>query len=105
MFPLIPILQQQGAQIDVRKLMEQVAKLSNLDELREIITFAEPIPGEPPKGGDSQPTFKPATTTRRYERVNRPGATRSGKDDAMSRILMGAGVQKSEAAAIGRPTT
>ena len=36
-------------------------------------------------------------TTRNYVRENRSGATQQGKDDAMSRILMGADVQPAEA--------
>ncbi len=104
-FPALPMIQQQGGQLDYRKLMELVARLSNVDELRGLINFGEPVQGEPQQGGDANPVLKPANTTRTYERVSRPGATRAGKDDAMSRILMGAGVQSSEAAAIGRPTS
>jgi hypothetical protein len=104
-FPMLPILQQQGAQIDVRRLLELVAKLADVDELRELVVFGEPIQGEPQQGGDPSASFKPAHTTRTYERVNRPGATRHGKDDVMSRLLMGGGVQQSEAASLGRPTT
>lgn len=103
--PAMPMIQAQGGSVDVRKLMEVLSKLANVDELRELIVFGEPIPGDPQQGGSGAPSFKPANTTRTYERVNRPGATRSGKDDAMSRILMGAGVQQSEAAAVGRPTS
>ncbi len=43
----------------------------------------------------------PNNTTRTYERVNKPGATRSGKDDVMSRLLMGGNVQQAEGAALG----
>lgn len=104
-FPLLPVIQQQGGVLDVQELLRIVAELGNVDELRNIVRFGEPIPGDPQQGGSEQPSFKPTTTTRRYERVNRPGATRAGKDDAMSRLLMGGGVQASEAAAIGRPST
>lgn len=104
-FPLLPVMQQQGVSIDFRKLFSTVAKLSNLTELGELFVFGEPLEGTPQQGGSSTPSFKPAETKRTYERVNRPGATRHGKDDALSRILMGGGVQQSEAAAIGRPST
>ncbi len=100
--PLLPQLQQQGGQVNVSKLLEIVAKLSNVDELREIVQFTEPIPGEQQQGGQPTPTFKPANTTRNYVRHSRPGATRHGKDDVMARLLMGSGVQQSEAAALGR---
>ena len=104
-FPLLPVMQQQGVAIDFRKLFGTVSRLSNLSELGELFVFGEPLQGDPQQGGSSTPSFKPAETKRTYERVNRPGATRHGKDDAMSRILMGGGVQRSEAAAIGRPST
>lgn len=104
-FPMLPIMQQQGASLDVRKLIEFVSRFGNVDELRELVVFGEPIPGDPAQGGDAMASFKPAQTKRTYERVNRPGATRAGKDDVMSRILMGGSVQGSEAASIGRPTT
>ena len=100
--PLLPLLQQQGVQLDGRKLFETIARLSNLDELRDVLTFSEPIPGLPQQGGAEAPSFKPSHTTRTYERVNRPGATRHGKDDVLTRMLMGGGVQQSEAAALGR---
>lgn len=103
--PMLPMLQQQGGHIDVQKLLALVGKLSNVDEIRELVVFAEPTPGVPQQGGSPEPSFKPANTTRTYVRTNRPGATRHGKDDAMARLLMGANVQDAEAAAIGRPVS
>lgn len=101
-FPALPLIQAQGGTIDFRKLIELIGRLSNLPELKELVVFSEPIIGDPQAGGEELPGFKPAQTKRTYERVNRPGATRHGKDDALSRLLMGGGVQQSEAAAIGR---
>ena len=101
-FPALPMIQAQGGQLDFKKLLEMVGKLSNMQELSDLITFAEPSVGDPVREGGNQPVRMPANTTRTYERVNRPGATRHGKDDVMSRILMGSGVQQSEAAALGR---
>jgi hypothetical protein len=103
-FPVLPQIQEQGGQIDFKKLIEMIGRLGNIDELRSIVTFQEPIQGKPQQGGDANPSMKPAHTTRTYERVNRPGATRAGKDGAMSRLLMGSKVQGAEAAALGRPT-
>ena len=100
-FPAAPLIKEQGGEIDFQKLMSNVAKLGNIPELNDIVVFREP-PEEPQEKGSSEPTRMPANTTRTYERVNRPGATRSGKDDVMSRLLMGSKVQDSEAASIGR---
>jgi hypothetical protein len=102
-YPVLPLLQQQGGQIDFRALLDLIGSLANIPELSELVTFGEP-PEEQAAAGNPSPTTMPAHTTRTYERVNRPGATRSGKDDVMSRVLMGAGVQGSEMAAMGRRT-
>ena len=101
-FPNLPMIQQQGGQIDFRELLALIAKLANIDELKTLLRFQEPLPDQPMAGGNPTPSTMPAHTTRTYERVNRPGATRSGKDDVMSRLLMGSGVQQAEAASIGR---
>jgi len=105
-FPMLPVLQEQGGMIDLKTLMALVAKLSNVPELNDIVTFQEPQE-TPPEQGNAEPerVKKSAVTTRTYERVNRPGATRQGKDDVMTRLLMGGNVQESEAAAVGRPVT
>jgi len=101
--PLLPIIQQQGGQVDVEKLLELIGRLSNLPELAALIKFQEQSPEQQQQPvGNSQPTLRPANTTHTNVRVNRPGATRHGKDDVMSRLLMGSGVQSSEAAGLGR---
>jgi len=102
-FPVLPAMREQGGQIDFRELMSTISKLANLPELKSLIQFGEPLPDQPMAGNPS-PTLKPTHTTRTYERVNRPGATRHGKDDVLSRLLMGGGVQQSEAASLGRTT-
>ena len=52
-----------------------------------------------------QPPQKMGGTTRHIsERVNRPGATRSGKDAALMQTLLGGNPQQAELAAIRRPT-
>jgi hypothetical protein len=106
-FPVMDGVMQQGGQIDFKRLVEIISDLGNVPELNDIVVFAEP-PNEPAVVGNSNPgggAAKPAHTTRTYERVNRPGATRAGKDDVMSRLLMGGKVQGAEAAALGRGNT
>ena len=100
-FPVLPMLQEQGGMIDFKELMVLIARLSNLPELADIVKFGEPMQSQP-EHGNGIPAMKPANTTRTYERVNRPGATRHGKDDVMSRVLMGSKVQPSEGAALTR---
>lgn len=97
--PLMPIFERQGGQIDLKELTEQISRLANLPELKDIIRFGTPMLSQPEQGN---PNPMPANTKRTYERVNRPGATRHGKDDVMSRLLMGGNVQPAEGAAMTR---
>jgi hypothetical protein len=101
--PLMPLIEQQGGTFDVKFLLEQVAELSNLPAVAELVKFQGDVPmiqGGPQ--GNPSPSFKPAQTHRTYERINRPGATRQGRNSAMSQLLMGGNVQKAEKEAIGR---
>lgn len=106
-YPILPQLQQQGGQIDFKKLIELIARLGNVSELEEVVYFQDPYDVVPVEAEGEQPALsgsKPANTTRTYERVNRPGATRHGKDDVLTRALLGIGVQDSEMDAVSRPT-
>lgn len=103
--PLTPFFQAQGLTIDVRRLNELVADYSNLPELEQLIISIDPNAAAPEgagPAGNPTPVGKPANTHRTYERINRPGATRAGKDSALSQVLLGGGVQPSESAAAGR---
>lgn len=101
-FPLLPTLQQQGVQMDFQKLIAMFARYSNMPELHELLIMGEAIQ-QPGVQGSSEPTkVAPASTTRRYIRENRPGATRAGKDHVMSQLLMGGNAQPAEKAALFR---
>lgn len=104
--PLLPQIEMAGGQIDFKALLDHVARFGDVPELGDIVRFADRDMGGQPvaAGANAQPTAaaRPAHTTRTYERVNRPGATRHGKDDVLSRLLMGGKVQMSEAASLGR---
>lgn len=94
-----PLLQQQGQIPDVKAFLTKLAHLYRFDGLEEFIKASQ---RQPEAQQAQQQQGMPAQTTRTYERVNKPGATRGGKDDVMARVLMGAGVQGSEAAAMNR---
>jgi hypothetical protein len=104
-FPALPMFEQQGGQLDLKELISLLSELGNIPELNDVVKFKSMDPEERPiqAQGAATPTRMPATTTRRYERISRPGATRQGKDDVMTRALMGIGVQGSEMATLGRP--
>ena len=85
--------------LNAKGIYELALKFGGLEsEMEEIVMF---LSDTSEAGGQGQPA-QPTSTTRTNVRVNRPGATRQGKDDAMGRILMGAGVQDGEAAALSR---
>lgn len=104
--PMMPFLQQQGMTIDVQRLIDIASDYVNLPELSQIIV---PVSGEsnnpelrPTGNPEPQTAGKPAETKRTYERVNRPGATRVGKDMALMQTLLGGNAQKSEKESIFR---
>jgi len=78
--PLAPMLQQSGAMFDVNAYLQKKAKLMDMPDLQDIVTFANP-PGEDPEasGGGDQLTSKPAETKRTYERVSRGGDTANNR--------------------------
>jgi len=99
--PLLPMMQAQGITLDIEALMKKISELGNLPELQEILIYSNPNHEQEPVG---ELPAKPATTTRRYERVNRPGATNQGKSQIMQQALFGGNPQKSEKAAVFRQT-
>jgi hypothetical protein len=103
--PLMPFFEQQGRMIDVDRLNKMIADYSNLPELEQLIVAMDPEQREQIAGPQGNSMPMPAQMKRTYERVNRPGATRVGKDMALVQTLMGGNVQPSEAAAIGRGST
>lgn len=99
--PLIPMMQQQGIGLNLEALFKKIGKLANLTELDEILVYQNPtIQNEPV--GEAPP--KAQTTTRRYERINRPGATNQGKSQILQQALLGSKPQAAELASMFRPT-
>jgi hypothetical protein len=101
--PLGQQMQAQGMGVNFEGLFRTLAKYDNLDDLDDLIIFMQQQMQQP--GPVGQPPAKAAMTTRRYERVNRPGATRQGADQALISSLMGGNPQQAELEAIGRPQT
>ena len=98
--PMLPMLQEQGTTIDLEKLLRIVGKYSRLDELNEIIRFQQPSQREqrgPTGGGGERPRQAPVTR-RENVRINKSSRTQRGTDAAFAQLLMGGGVQNSEAA-------
>lgn len=100
--PMMPFMSQQGIMVNFEALFKTFSKYGNLPELNDILIYTMPLMEQAMPVGE--PPTKSPITKRTYERVNRPGATRHGKDDAMTRLLMGSKIQNAEASAITSPT-
>jgi hypothetical protein len=100
--PYAQLLQQQGIAINFKGLLEIIARYGNLPELNEILISQEPILSD--MGQPASAAAKGPVTKRTYERINRPGATRQGKDAAMVNLLMGGKSQPAETAQLARST-
>lgn len=98
--PSLPMIEATGNTFEVQILFDMVAKYADFPELKELITWGNPQPNS----FNTQDRQKPANTSRTVTRVNRPGATESGKSAALQQTLLGGRQQASEAAVIGRPT-
>ena len=100
----LPFQQQmmaQGIHIDMEALFNIIGDYTGLDELKQILIYTNP------RGTDEGPerALQSPNTSRTNVRVNRPGATSQGKDEAMVNNLMNFGQQASQAAQVTRPTS
>jgi hypothetical protein len=102
LIPLLPAAQEQGIVLDFEALVDRLADLANLPELKEVLKAVEPQAYQPEAAKD-QPKSSPVTQ-RNYTRRSIPGATNAGKADALVRLLSGSKIQGAEAASLLRPT-
>lgn len=97
--PFAEMMQAQGIGVNFEALLRLIARYANIPEINDFVVFmGNEVGGE----GSGAQARGPAATTRTYERVNRPGATRTAKDDTMMRTLMGMASQPAEAANLTR---
>jgi hypothetical protein len=98
--PFAQQMQAQGIVVNYEKLFKIVGEYTGLDELKQILTYAKP------QGIEEGPVraLQSPNTTRTNVRVNRPGSTSQGKDEAMIGELLGMGQQQSVTNQIGRAT-
>jgi len=89
--PLWPMFQASGATLNVQVLVEELARLMNKPELKQLITFATPADM---LGGDQNTVRSPAHTTRETVRRNVPtGGTAENRANSVIQSLMGSGSQ------------
>ena len=102
--PLAGQMEQQGMTPNIEGFLRQAAQCLDYNELEELVQFAAasedgPFPQAPKSQPDAPPM--PAATTRTNVRVNRPGMTQQGGDQAMMQSLLGAANQHNNGAATG----
>ena len=106
--PLQPMMEAQGMAIDAKSVVDFIARNTNMPELPAmVVSLQNPEQGRPPSGGSPHPQYatKSPVSHRVYERVNRPGATRQGRDAALVQMLLGGNPQKAEKAALSPTRT
>jgi hypothetical protein len=96
--PLQQAMMQQGIHVDYEKLYRIIAEYTGIEELNDILVYTNPRHSEE---GPTRALQSP-NTTRTNVRVNRPGATSQGRDEAMVRDLMGSGQQPAVGGQINR---
>ena len=115
--PTLPLLQQQGLQLNLPGLMQTYAKYADLPELKSILIpinqgnsvgeTMQMLPTSAPEdelqeeGTDGRLSQSPVTH-RTNERVSRPVATRQGAEASLVQTMMGGNPQQSEQDAMNR---
>ena len=92
LLPAIPLLEQQGITPNMEVLIKAFAKLSNIPEMNDLVSYANAKPGDDEEG----PMKTPSTTTRKYVRTSQPGKTDRGAEQVMMQALFGGESQMSE---------
>lgn len=76
--PILPLLEKQGASVDLGEFVRLMAKYLDLPELPQIVKTVEPIEG-PQGSGGSNGVARPARTERTYTRRSEDNATEANK--------------------------
>jgi hypothetical protein len=88
----LPLMQQQGVNIDFQKLIETFSEYASLPELKDVMVFERP----PEEGVPMQRTSSPANTTREYNYNNRSTQTEDGFRKQMMQMMSGGGGDSQE---------
>jgi hypothetical protein len=96
--PLMPVMQEQGGQIDFSVLFDALARNNHLPEIKNILSFAESQLEQKPSGGKS--ASSPMTTHSSIRR-NESQQTIQGQDANLIQSLMGSGVSPTKLAGVG----
>jgi len=102
--PAMPLMMQQGMQINFAELVKMYSKYADLPELLEIVKSPGGMDPNQLQGAAEDPS-SPSTSHRVNERISRPGATPQGAQQTLINTLMGGKSQGSENAGAMRQLT
>jgi hypothetical protein len=101
--PFAEQMGQAGISINWEQLTKTVAKLSNINEIEDLLIFSAPpqvkepgIIGSPYQSAGSRGSAKPGSTTRRYVRENKASQDPNAKAASLVNKLLGANTQSGE---------
>jgi hypothetical protein len=104
LIPLMPMIQQAGGSVNIKSILEALAKYSDFPEIEEFVTFSDGFSTDD-VGNKSVGSSTPGNTTHTSERVSRPGASDRGKSQILQQAALGGTPQQSETASLGRPSS
>ena len=85
--PFLPLMQQQGINLNFTSLIKMYSEYSNLPELLEILEVADPMQSQ---SMSMERPVQNATTTRNYVRENRSGGnSKQATNDIINKMFQG----------------
>lgn len=93
LIPILPVLQQQGVQLDLDFWLRKEGEYSNNPDVERLAHLEEPLPGDPDQQGQGQDQpGKPPITQRTYTRKSESEATQGGQERDQIQKMMGQGM-------------
>lgn len=90
LIPALPLIKESGATLDIQRYLQILAELTNMEEIKEIVTISTPPEmgaGGPGQSEGSGVPGSPANSTRTYERVSRPAGTDGAEQNAVQQMM------------------
>lgn len=99
--PLLPLLQQQGINVDMQAYLQLVARYADMPDLQDILTITQPpATGQDSSGAGAGQPRMPAASQRTYTRENVSTKTKQGQDAVLINTMMGGRMQPKDTGAM-----
>jgi len=101
--PMMPVLQQQGINLDANAWLQKRGAYKDMPDLSELLTISEPPQADPGAAGAQPQTGKPGETTRNYTRHSAGSDTPDNRNnDFMNQLASAQKQQNGQAQGAGR---